>query len=264
MEIIDNTSAPNDTQLSANISHTGGRSRAPSYDIPEEDAHHAQAVLAINPLAGDMSPHVIPDGWRVPAFKLTALPPDRQKEVQERLATVPPEQRAQREAEFTAEIIQQMRPSLRALTGVGPQALPYHREGVALAAEARRLVQDATRLGKELEEIAGYRSEVNPATGQAEPKPVYRVQGPSRAAKERALHELIYRYTLLFNEDGTPGIEGARRMKQALYESVQLLKQRDEARAEMAEVERQAKEQVRNERIAAKVGARVRMARSAG
>lgn len=269
MNVIDNVAEPNDSQLVPNdpplvgaVTGTSSTSTAPSYAVAEEDRHYADTVLRIDPLNEVPTPHQIPDGWTMPALRVEALPPETQREVRERLASVPPEQRAAKEAEFAADAIRGMRANLRVLTGVGSDAYPYHREMVAIASDCRLIVRDCARIQEELDEVAGHRTKVDPETGKAEAVPVMAVQGPRRAALEAQQRDLIRRYCLLTNEDGTPGPEASQRLQRALYESVQLLKQRDEAIAEKAEVERQTKEQIRAERIASKVSARVRMARS--
>lgn len=261
--VIDNTSEPSHVQLVPNVTATGGASKAENYAIAPEDIPLRDAVLAIDPINGVPTPHQIPDGWgHGLTFKLTALPPEMQAEVRAKLASVAPDQRAAAEAGLTAEAIRARRGAIRIQTGVGPSALPYHREMVAIAREYTDLLATFNRRQAELDEVASHQTTVDPTTGKAEAVPVYRVQGARRAAYEAEQAQTIYRLSMLQNADGTPGIEGQRRMQRAMHESVQLLKERQEAIADRAEVERRTKEQVREERINTLVASRVRMARN--
>lgn len=262
--VIDNTTEPSNVELVPSVTATGSAGKVESYEIAPEDAHLRDAVLSIDPIHGVPTPHQMPEGWAHGlTFKLTALPPEMQAEVRQRLASVPADMREAKEAEFTAEAIRKQRGAIRIQTGVGSSASPYHREMVAVAREYSDGYDELQRLQRELDDVSGHSTKVDPATGKAEAVPIYRVQGPRRAAIEAEQFQILRRLSMLQNADGTPGPEGARRMKQALHESVQLLKQRQEAKAEMAEVERRSREQLREDRIAAQVASRVRMAKNA-
>jgi hypothetical protein len=261
MQLIDNTDAPNDSLLVPNVISTGTPTNATSYEIAPEDQHYADAILAMDPLTDVPTPHEFPADLKHSPLKLTALSPDMQRDVRQRLASVPPEQRAAKEAEFTAEAIQAMRGSLRAAVGVGSTALPYHREMAGIAGEVRFIHQRLNSVQASLDATTGFASKFNPATGESEPVKVYQLTGARRAAAEQEIRTLLYQRSLLINEDGSFGIESKDRMQRALHESVQMKRQLAEQVADQAEVKRRTAAQLREERIAQQVEVGVRMRR---
>lgn len=76
------------------------------------------------------------------------------------------------------------------------------------------------------------------------------------------LNDIQREMRVLFNEDGTYGVEGKRRMAEALRESAALLRKRAEQVAEGAEVRRRAEEITREERINKQAEALARMNRN--
>lgn len=243
------TDAP---ELAANVTSTGSPSATPTYAIAPDDRHIADHVLAMHPIDDVPSPYEFPEGWKVQAPGMAALPPEMREAVSAKLAQlgpVSPEQLKAKEAEFTAEAIRSKRGELRAMIGVGQNALPYHREMAGIAREYRDLAQQFDRITEELADVARHDTQTDPATGKPVAVPVMRVQGTRRAAYLEQQDSLLRQMRLLANDDGTPGHEGAQRMKQALSESVALLKDRQQQAEEAAEAKRRAEHIVREDRI---------------
>lgn len=250
MEIIDNTAAPSGVTLVPQVDHYGASAPQQSYEIAPEDQHHVDALLAIDPINGIEGAHDIPQGWNaLGPLKLTALPEPLQAEVEAKLAHVPAEQREAKEAEFTAEAIRAMRPALRLKTGLGPSASPYHREMLAIAREYTDAVEELGRLQDELTAVSHHRTEIDPVTGEAKAIPVYRVSEARRRGIADQMTALTSRMTLLHKADGEPGYEAAKRLQQAMYESVQARKEVSRQVEERAEVKRRAADINREERI---------------
>jgi len=264
MLIIDNTSdtIAADANLTVAITETGGPSTAQCYDIAAEDQHYAEAITskhAVHDMPGTV---VIPAGKVLPPLRKEGLPPHLRQQVQAKLDGLMPEQRTANEEAIVAAVLRNELPRIRLSAGLGEGALPYHRELLHLNRRFADLEDEFNRYANELAEVHSYGMETDPATGRQRPKEILRIQGPRREAYSAHMEDLSRQMRLLFKDDGTPGIEGARSLQKALHESVQLLKQRDEIVAEKAEVERLTNEQVRADRIAAKVASRVRMQRN--
>lgn len=254
------------SNLTADVSAIGGPSTSPTYDIDPADRSIADSILAMDPMDAP-PPYEIPHGWKVPPLRVTALPKDRREEVYTKLDALPdgltPKEREAKEAEFTADVVRSMQSGIRVKTGLGRDALPYHREMMAITVECQELAREFDRLSDELTDVQSHRTEIDPATGEAKPVPVYRVQGARHAAYVAQQADLARRMRLLIGEESGFGLEGQKRIKQALFESVGLIKARDQQVAEHAEAKRRAEEMAREERINAQARSIARMQHSA-
>lgn len=248
MEITDNTSAPNDTVLVSSVEGYGTSTDAPSYDIAPEDQHHVDAVMRLDPFHDVLAPYDLPEGRSFGKLKLTALTPDLQGEVRQRLLSVPADQREAMEEQFTADVIKRLRPSIRAMTGLSSEATPYHREMMALTREYSDAAKEFDRLSDELVAVARHVTKVDPETGKAIAVPVYKVSAERRRAIEAEQHSLAIRMRLLHTDEG-PGLEAAKRLKQAMFETVEARKEIARQIDENAEAKRRAAQINREDRI---------------
>lgn len=246
------------------FSSTGNSAKADAYAIAPEDQHIADAIAKMDPINDVPRPHDVPEGWQMPALRITALPKEMRGELQDRLSNVPEDQRAAAEDRLVSEAIRGMRAELIVKTGVGGNALPFHREMVAVAREFSDIDREANRLVEQLGEIVRYDMRRDPITGEQKPVAVLRLTGTRRAAAEEQLKDLERRARLLFNEDGTRGIEGQRRMRQAMHESVGLLKARNQQVEEDREARRLGEQMNREARINARAAQYASIQRNGG
>lgn len=258
------STAANEPQLTAEVSTTGSPSRISNVIAPEHQ-HHADAILAMDPLAVPRT-HDIPDGWAANlTMRATALPPEMQREVMDKLAALgnlTPEQRQAKEAEFTADAIRSQRSSLMVKIGVGRDATPYHQELLGIAREVEDNNRQIDALQAELDRVARYGTVTDPVTGEIKPVPVYAVTGERERAYKAQQVDLHRRIRLLVNDNGTPGIEGAKRAHQALAESVAALVERDRQVTEEAAAKLLAAKDARDERIRKRADSIVRLNRN--
>lgn len=251
----DNAPHADDTALRAvAISNVTGP-EGPSYDIAPEDRHYVESIYAIDSKS-ITGPYEIPDNWKVSALRVTALTPDRQHEVRAKLEALPAhlteEQRTIKETEYVGEVIRSMQSELRARNGLHSSALPYHKEHAAIAGEYMELAREHQRLGSELLRVDRHDTVRNPETGKVEAVPVFAVTGERAQAYEATQQSIRSRMFLLLDDDGKPGVESQRRLKQALHASVGIVKQLNEAKADNAEAQRRAAEMIREDRITAR------------
>lgn len=248
-QVIDNTDAPNDSALHAVVESTGGPSTAPSYEIAPDDAHFAQSIAAMNVFEDVPPPYQYPSDWKVPPLRLTALPPEKQGEVRAALATVAPEHRDAKEQELVANVIRSMRPAIRIQTGVSSQALPFHRAQLGLARQFSDLSKEFVRNEEQLMDVEKIVFDADPVTGEKKQREVFAIEGNRRRIIEARQKELRATMDTLYRADGTPGFVAQRELKKALFESVQLLKQRQAAIDENKEAHARAEKINRERRI---------------
>ena len=266
--MTDNTNTPADDSntLSATVNATGTSSPT-SFEIDPAHQHHADAVLAMDPLQVPHT-HDIPDGWASSfTLKPTALPPAVQREIDGKLAALGPLSPAVREAkanEFTAAAIRSQRQQLVTKIGVGKDATPYHRELAGIARDVEDLYRQHASYQTQLEEIARYEMETDPATGEVKPVPVYAVTGERAQAYVTQQHDLLRRIRLLVQDDGTPGLEGAKRAKRALHETVTARVEFERQLSERREVKARAETMNRERRINAQAEALASLQRNGG
>lgn len=251
MNVIDNTTEPTDSDLVAEVTNYGTSTPQPSHAIAPEDQHYVDAIYAMDQIRDVPGAVVVPEGLKFSAPTLDALDPEGRKIVQAKMAEarLTPAQQKERESEFVEAHVRSKLASIRVKTGLGEDATPYHREQCFMAREYTDLIAEYKRYEEMIEEVAGYRTELDPKTNEPRPVPVFAVQGQRRAAYNAHMDDIIRRAGLLFNDDGSVGIEGQKRLQAALSETVGILKARDEAAAERTEAKRRATELSREERI---------------
>lgn len=228
---------------------------------PEEQAI-ADGIRAIDPLEIP-GPQVGLEGRQLPAPTLETLSPAMRAQARERLFRLPQNERAGAEARVVMEVYREAVPDLRAATGLGASATPYHRELAHIAAEYRDYAREFDRIAHELTEVRAYSTVVDPATGEPKPVPVYLHEGGQRAGREDRLAELNYRMNLLQRENGQTGPEATRRLAEALRASVAAQLALKQAAEDKAEVERRVAAKIREDRIAEQVEVRARLQRGA-
>lgn len=257
--MTDTTTDGNDLQA---VVTATGTTTPTGTDIAPEHQHHADAILAMDPLQVPM-PYDIPEGhWANLTLRATALPPAAQREVSAKLAALgplSPEAAKAKEAELTAEAIRAERSRLIVQIGVGKDATPYHRELAGIAREVDDLYRQQDHLAAELERVVRYDTEIDPATGKPAPVPVYAVTGERAKAYVQQQEDLQRRVRLLIGTGDQPGLEGAKRVRQALAESVALRVEKERQVSEAAEAKRRAAHNAREKRINAQAEALARM-----
>lgn len=233
--------------LSADISAPAGPST--EYAIAPEDRHYLDRLASIDPLDAP-APHEFPDHW-APKVEpsLEMLSPEMQAGVRQQLASIPFEQRAAKEPELVISAIRGLQSRLRARSGFGANATPYHRELAQIAAEYDDLGREFDRYSAALTEIADYRTERDPETGELRSVPVYAVDGVRRDAYVKEQARLLSTMRSLVKEDGSHSFLAQQRMRQARWETVELWKKADAQVAERAEAKALAAEMARKERI---------------
>lgn len=245
--MTDTTPANTGNDLSPNVGSTGTAPRN-DYAITPDLRPYADAVLAMDPIDDVPPPYEFPEGHSWPAPRSTSLPEAQRREVQAKLAALPPEQREAKDAEFTAAAVRSMIPALRIKTGVGKGATPFHREMVGIAREVGDLNADFNRLQAELETVTGYNAGVDPVTGEPTATPIYAVTDIRAEAYVAQQKDILRQIRLLVNDEGY-GLEGRRRMDSALHESAVARKQLQEQMEDHAEAKVRAEHNERERRI---------------
>lgn len=253
-----NTPAPSDASgepMRATVTHYGHATHK-NDPITPELAPYAEQVLKIDPIRG------VPGNVRLgqqarPALtiKLEALHPDDQAEVRRRMdlrPTMPPAERAKLEAQLVAEVARGKLGAVRAQTGLGPDALPYHREAAEIAGQVAQLQRQRDILQAAVDDIADVRPGRDEVSGEVIAIPVYRHSEERRLAYARQIADYDRNIRLLVNADGSYGVEGARRMREALAVSATQLKRAQELRADEAEAQKLAAHKARQARIEAR------------
>lgn len=256
----DNTPTTTGNDLAANVGSTGTAPRN-DYAITPDLRPYADSVLAMDPIRDVPPPYEFPEGHSWPAPRSTSLPDPQRQEVQAKLATLPPEQREARDAEFTAAAIRSMSAAIRVKTGVGQGATPFHREMVGIAREVYDLDAEFNRLQSALETVVRYDASVDPATGEASATPVYAVTDTRAEAYVAQQKDILRQIRLLVNDEGY-GLEGRRRMDTALHESAMARKQLHEQMEDHAEAKVRAVHNERERRINERAESLARLTRN--
>lgn len=202
-------------------------------------------------------------GWRSSSADITvaALSPEMAAPIQQQLAGLSPEQRAQREPELVMQAVKKASEDARILTGLGAGATPLAKTQVNIAYRERELERRIDGWSKRLHEVSGFRAVtdpetgkpvIDPATGQPKMDPIYAMPDGARAAGNAEMQELVRQLSVL------RGPEGERELEQALRETVKLEKERREQKEDLAEVDRRAREIAREKSINARAEARAR------
>lgn len=247
-------------ELRATVTNYGNLS-GPSAGIPEDLQPYAQQVLKMDPLRDVPGNVRDTGGYRPISLKVDGLPPEMRSEVYRKLEAMPKmseQDRAKYESKFVADAIEARKGSIRGLTGVGPDALPFHKEQANIAMQVRDLVRKRDQYQSGIDDIADLRKATDPATGEVIAEPVYRLSETRRANYQNVVTDIDRQIRLLVGDDGY-GIEGKKRMDAALRESAAILKARNAAQSEEAEAKKRAEDMLREQRIARRAEALARM-----
>lgn len=195
---------------------------------------------------------------------MDALPPEMRDGIWEQVHHLPDGERQKREAELVSAAVKKRLRTSRGDTGLGIDALPYHKELAEITGKANNLTRQIDSYREQLDEVVRHETITDPQTGKAKAQPVMAIIGQRRVAYEAQINEWERQRRLLVNEDGTPGLEGAKTVRKARIESAKLLRQRDQDRADAAEVLRRTEERLREERINKQVEGRLKLLRNEG
>lgn len=243
-----------------------GRKHTPMDDssnlIPEDLQPYAKQVLSMDPI-DDVPPNVQHDVQHRPInLKIDALPPEMRSEVHRQIElrpNMPPEERAKLESRLVAEAVKSRLGTTRATTGIGADATKYHKEIVSIAGQVNDLSRERATYQTALDEIASLEKGFDPDTGEMVANPVYRLTGERRKAYTEAVARIDNNIGLLVKADGSYGIEGERRVRQALFQAAADLKRVQEMRADEVEARKRAEAMQRDARINQRVEALNRM-----
>lgn len=251
--MTDNTSpASSDEPLRATVAHYG--TPTPKADPLSPDlVPYAQRVLKIDPIREVPGNVAISGSMPAPlSLKLDALAPSDQAEVRRKLDLLPPlsaQDRVKHESRLVAEVARGKLGAVRAMTGLGPDATQYHREACEIAGQVADLQRKRDVLQAAIDDIADLKRGTDEATGEVVAIPVYRLGEERRQAYANQVAEYDRNIRLLVNPDGSYGIEGQKRMREALAASATQLKRAQELRADEAKAQKRAADKAREDRI---------------
>lgn len=197
----------------------------------------------------------------IPIRSLDALPPEAAAPYRARLAGLTPEARAELEPKLALEALQAASEEARIMIGVGSRASPLDKARVSIANQERQFERRIDQLAAEINEQTGTRAVydrdtgmavIDPATGLPKMEPVYALSKGIRDARANEMMELVRQLSVLRG----PG--GEKELNEALKESVALAKDRQQQRADLEEVDRRARETIREEQLAARASLRAK------
>lgn len=221
--------------------------------VPEHLRPYAEQVMKMDAVR-DVPANVQQIGGARPPlkFKATALPPELQSEVYRKLDSMPKmdaEDRAKYEDKFVQEAIRGQQGRIRSMTGVGRDALPFHRELAQIAMDVRELQEKRATYQTAVDDIKDLKKATDPVTGELVAEPVYRLNEEKRRNYRDVIADIDRNIRLLVDPEGKPGIEGKKRLDKALLASAELLHQRNAMREEEAEAQKLAAEMAKRERV---------------
>ncbi|PZQ23893.1 MAG: hypothetical protein DI569_02665 [Sphingopyxis macrogoltabida] len=196
---------------------------------------------------------------------LDALSPEMAAPYREQLVGLSPEARAELEPKLALQALQAASTEARIMIGVGSQASPLDKARVSIANQERQFERRVDQLAAEINEQTGTRAVydrvtglavIDPATGLPKMEPIYALSKGIRDAKAAEMMGIVRQLSVLRG----PG--GDKELDAALKESVQLAKSRAQDRADLDEIERRARETIREEQIAARVDAKAKHLRA--
>ena len=256
------TSANGGEQMRAVVDTYSSGPRKPDPITPDLEPW-AKQVLEIDPIRGVPGNATAGAARGTPfMLKIDALPPEMRPELYRQLElrpNMPAPERAQLESKLVQEAIYGQLPRTRAMTGLGSNALPYHKEMAEIAGQVTDLQRKRDLLQAEVDVIARLEQDTDPVTGEMVARPVYRMGEDRRKAYGYQIADINRQIRLLVQEDGVPGIEGAKRLRQALAVSAAQLKRAHELRANEAEAQKRAEHKVREASIEARAEAIAKM-----
>lgn len=130
----------------------------------------------------------------------------------------------------------------RLMAGAGEGATHTEREALSQLNQLRLLGAERDRIQAELTEVREHRTETD-ERGNPVAVPVHALQGSARAAREARLHEINHQAALI------AGVEGEAALKQAARSDAIRTRELKAALFEREEIERRAREMVREDRI---------------
>ncbi len=222
--------------------------------VTPELAPYAEQVLKMDPVR-DVPGNIQLGQAERPAMtlKLEALSPDMQAEVRRKMElrpNMPAAERAKLESRLVEEVVRGKLGAVRAQTGLGPDATPYHREAAEIAGQVAQLQRQRTILQEAMDDIADVKPATDPDTGELVAEPIYRHSEQRRQAYALQIADIDRNIHLLVDEKGGYGVEGQRRMREALAASAIQLKRAEELRTIEAEARKRADAQALEARIA--------------
>jgi hypothetical protein len=241
----------NTNGMQAIVSNYGNLS-GKSEGIPEEHQQYANEVLKMDPLrdvAGNINAG---EGVRPLQLKAQSLPDDMRSEVfrqLERLPNMPKAERDKHESKLVQEAVIAKRASIRGLTGVHSNSLPFHKEQADIAMQVRELYKQRDGYQEALDKVVDVKKGQDPDTGELTAEPIYWLGSTKRAAFEDNIVDVDRKIRLLVAPDGSYGLEGRKRMQEALKDSAALLHQRAAAQANEKVAQQRADEIIRDEAI---------------
>lgn len=251
--MTDTNAAPSaDHGMTSSVDNYGNLPRT-SYEMPEDLKLYADQVLKMDQVRDVPGNVQMTGGDRAPiSLKATGLPPALQSEVYRKLEAMPKmdaNDRAKYEHKFVKEVVEGQLGSIRSQTGLGPDALPFHKQLAEIAGRVGDLQRERKTYADAVEDIASLRQATDPETGEMVAEPVYRLSEERRGHYRNAMIDIDRRIRLLVQPDGSPGIEGRQLLRKAHIESALLLQQRDRVRTEEAEARQRAEQKMREARI---------------
>ncbi len=213
---------------------------APEPTDAEIEAH----ITSLDPVTDVPGAYIGAENLPISALQITALPPESQQVIRDKLATVTPGNRDLFERQFVEEEAKRLARGYRVKTGLGAEAPEYHREMLSIENERRLIEEEAASVRAQLELVDGYKADVDPQTGEALAIPLPTIQGDQRSALERRHEELGYKLS-------QTNRESEKRLKDALARDKAIIRERREALQINAEADARARADLREERVAA-------------
>lgn len=234
-------------------------STAADYSGPDhgfgDDNALADEIMQQDWYADNPSPHNLSRmglrEWDLP-ITVEGLAPAMREPILKQLVGLTPEQRAQREPQLIRAAIEEHSKDTRILTGLGDGATPLAKAQVSIAYREQELVRRLDALNERLAAVRGANAVTDPATGQTTMVPI-----PAYSAEQR--HIAAVEITKLAGELGVlRGSGGQRELDEALAETIEQVKEQQQQAADLAEVDRRAREAIRDEQISARAAVRAK------
>jgi DNA-binding transcriptional ArsR family regulator len=230
-----------------------------SEGIPDDLKPYVQQVLDMDPIRDVPSSVKDNTGVRPMKFQASALPDEMRHAVLDKLHRLPREMRDGAEERLVREVLTANRAQMRLKTGLSHDALPYHSEQVDIARQAQELARKRDWLAEQVGRVAGFKTVEDPETGDLSSVEIPFLSDPKRAAYREQMVDIDRQIRLLVQSDGSYGIEGQRRMREALLESASRLRKVEAQRLEEAQARQRATEINRERRIQRRAESYARM-----
>ena len=185
-------------------------------------------------------------------LKMDGLSPVMRSEVFRKLERLPKMDaldRAKYEESYVREAVESKLAGIRVKSGLGPDALPYHREAAEIAGRVKDLHRKRDILQEDIDRIARYDMIDDPVTGVPNPTPVYALPEYRRNAYAEQVADYDRQARLLVDPSGKYGIQGSKQINAALVKSAQMLQQLEVNRADERDAQALAVDMVRKERV---------------